>query len=519
MVVVAGASFAVGFAMLGLAWAGGNPPAASPDEDSHVVKAYATGQLDISGEAYQADLSGETARTVNWFHDVGRSYFIPAALVPTDSVHCFAFDSDRTADCQDLDSRAQDPEAEVLAPTHFGTYSPILYFPIGIAMSDAVDYRAAEWRGRLVVLALNAGFITWSALLLARRGTGWLPLAGLALAVTPTVLFLSSNVGVSGIEITAAICFWSALLRLSREPENSAGGPWAAAAVSGAAMALSRPISALLIVVILASIVLLSGVRAVAVTTRAARSKALAASAVGGLAVGASFLWSALVTPQPPFDGELAMQALREWPGDASRQIQQAVGVFGWNDTSMPGPVYLWALVVLGAAFAAAFVVGRRRERIVLVGVVAAAVACHIGLTVLIPFWMQARYVLPIAVGVPLVAAELLETHRSRVRQTWVRLGVVVSFVTAGLMHFTAFTVNAHRYAVGRDASWGLPWDSRWAPDGGWGPWFALAAVGALLLMAPALLVRTRRDELAEGTLASVSSQREERLHRRVVPG
>jgi hypothetical protein len=486
--MVAGLVFATGFSVLALAWAGGNPPAAAPDEDSHVVKAFATGHGDIAGEPYEADLDDADARTAAWFKEVGRSYSVPAALAPTDTIRCFAFDRDRTADCQELGSRAGDRGASVLAPTHFGTYSPALYLPIGLSMRNATDYRSAEWRGRLTVIGLNTLFVTWSALLLCRHRQRWIPLAGLALAVTPTVVFLSANVGTSGLEITAAICFWVALLRLTRDSSNFEGAPWAAAAVSGAAMALSRPISVLLMAIIVLAVALLANAQVVVRLFSAARAKALLAGGVIGAAVAVSALWSIFVTPQPPFDGELAKQALREWPASLPNQIQQAIGVFGWNDTPMPRGSYLLVLFLLGAACAAALLVATRKERRVLVGILAVAALSHAGLTLLVPFWMQARYVLPLAVGVPLVTAELLATHRLKLKDTWIRRGVAVVFIAMGLLQFVAFATNVHRYAIGSSGAWRLPWDAQWVPDGGFLMWFSLATVGAVLLMAPGLL-------------------------------
>jgi len=489
-VVVGAALLAAGFIVLAFAWVGANPPGASPDENAHVVKAYATGEGDMDGQPYDADLSGVDSRSAAWFREVGRSYPVPAAVVPPQSIRCFAFDRNLTADCQHFDDSV-DQGGDVLAATHFGTYSPALYVPIGLAMRDSRDYQTAEWRGRLMVVALCAIFVSWSALLLSRRGTGWLPLAGLAMAMTPLVVFASASVTTSGIEITSAICLWSALLRITRQPGSSRGAPWVAAAVSGGVMALSRPVDAVLIAVVVLTIAVLAGWGTFRSVIASSRRPALV---LGGVLVGTaglSALWSIFVTPHPPLDLGVAARSLGEIVRDLPNQVRQAIGIFGWNDTPMPQATYVVVLLVLAALLVVALRVAARRERLALGGLALAILTIHLGLGALVEaqigFGMQARYVLPLVVGVPLIAADLIETHRAALSPRLIRFGTIVMFVTAAAVQSIAFTANVHRYAVGANSGWIVPWDSRWAPDGGFTRWFSLAAIGVVLMLTPAI--------------------------------
>jgi hypothetical protein len=480
--IAAGSLIAIGFILLGLAWAGANPPGASPDESAHVVKAYATADGQLRGEPYEADTSGMTPLNAAWFREVGRSYRIPKRVAPPETIQCYAFDRNRTADCQVFPATTDTGTA--LVPTHFGTYSPALYFPLGAVMQGAHDYRSAEWRGRLVALVLSGTMVSWAALLLARRGEGWIPLAGLALAATPMVVFLSASATTSGIEIASAICFWAALLRIARQPECQSGWPWAATAFSGGVLALSRPLDAVLIVTILATVILLVGADRLRQRASFDRRKAALASVALATCVAASALWSLIVTPHPSIDLRLAVGSLDDAIRDSPNQLRQIIGIFGWNDTAMPQVVYLIALSLLAAVTVGALIVGSRRERLAIGVLATSIVTIHLGIAVLVEaqigFGMQARYVMPLIVGLILLSADVLEQHRTKLPASVASYGLAVAYVGSSLLQLVAFTTNAHRYAVGANGPWSLPWASRWAPPEGFVFWFGSAVSGAL---------------------------------------
>jgi hypothetical protein len=497
-----------------LAWAGANPPGASPDEDAHVVKAYATGSGQIRGEPYEADLTGLSPLSADYFRQVGRSYLIPQRIVPPDTIRCFAFDREVTADCQRLERRSNGEL--VLTPTHLGTYLPAVYAPIGLMMQGASDYRSAEWRGRLAVTAVSGLFVVWAALLLSRRGSGWWPLAGLALAVTPTVVFLSASVTTSGVEIVAAVCVWAAALRIARQPDDRAGAPWAALAVSGATMALSRPLAAVLLVVVLGTVGAFVGKKSIRDAITAASNRAVVVGIVLAVATGISALWSFIVIPHPPIDVDLALGAVGDTLRDVPNQVRQVVGLFGWNDTPMPQMVYPVALVLLSMAVVGGLWLARRRERAVVVGLMAVVVALHMGLAIFVEaqigFGMQARYLLPLVVGLPILAVDILEVRRLRLPLLLDRYGLVVVFVGSALIHLVALTANVHRYAVGGQQGWLPPWDALWVPDGGLGPWFTLAFLATIFVGSVGLLARSDNvegDEPARSRIRSGSDDSE----------
>jgi hypothetical protein len=508
-VAVAATMAAIGFVLLGLGWAGANPPAASPDEHAHLIKAYATATGQIDGQPFDVDVPGEADRTAAWFRDSGRSYDVPARLVPPPSVRCYAFDDDLTAACQDLRPVSGDPEATTLTPTHIGTYLPAMYLPAGLAVREAPDFRAATWRGRVATLIVCALFVGWAALLTARAG-GALRVLGLVLAVTPMVVFLSASITTNGIEATAAICLWVAALRVLQPSSTESSAPWAALAVSGAVLALSRPLSAGLTVLVLVIAVALAGRGAAREALGRDRRAGTAALGIVAAGVAASAAWSAFVLPHPPLDLGVARRALPDAVGDLPNQARQLIGIFGWNDTTMPAVGYALGFAALAAVGVAALRWGDRRARLVLAGAVAAVVTLDVGIAVLIEaqigFGMQARYVLPLVVGLPILAGEVLERRRPVV-PAYVGSLAPAALAAAALLQVVAFVANAHRYAVGAGSAWAPTWDSRWAPVGGLTPWLALVLVGAGSWGVAALAVRRAGHPVRRAAATSVSAQ------------
>ncbi len=143
-------------------------------------------------------------------------------------------------------------------------------------------------------------------------------------------------------------------------------------------------------------------------------------------------------------------------------------------------------LVLLGAAF----VVGTWRQRVrlgaVLIGVVAVAVALDVLVLRQTRFPVYGRYLLPIAVLVPLAAGEILTRRAARIPAALRRAGPAVAVMAVVAVHTVGLWTDWHRSAVG---IYGPAWflgSSQWNPPGGWVPWMALAGAGACCLLAAA---------------------------------
>jgi hypothetical protein len=486
----------IGFLLLGLAWAGANPPGASPDEPANLVKAYATGNGQISGTArgIPPGTAGANAKTNAWFAKADRTYRLPSWLaLPSGQVPCYAFQRDETAAC----SRTQ-PAANALdaATTQFGTYQPFLYAPMGVAMQHASSFSSADRLGRAVDVALAAAMIGWAAALVWNERRRALSISGLLLGVTPMVVFLSASVTTNGIEAAAAVLAWAALLRLTRgEPGPGSGSAWLGLAAGGGAMVLSRMLDPMFLVVMLA-VVWLAARPAPAdqepsTNDATARRARMAALIVLGIAVVLSLGWTLVATAHPATDVSTSIHALRTSVTHLPNQLRQIVGIFGWNETTMPQPAYALWIILTGALVVAALKVSNWRERAALIGLGVATVLADLAIATLVEapigFSMQARYVLPLAVGIPMLAAEQIARRPSELRATTARWLGLVAALGAVALQAVAFLVNAHRYAVGASGGWMPRWPSSWSPDGGLGLWLAVAVVGVVLLAGAAL--------------------------------
>jgi hypothetical protein len=470
----------VGFAALGLAWAGANPPGASPDEPANLVKAYATGDGQISG-AKQGPAPGssfDNDRVKSWFDLADRTYRIPATLdVPAGQVPCFAFLRDESASCITTQKAATRADAST---TQFGTYPPFLFAPSGVAMQRATSFSSADLRGRIADVLLCAALIGWATYLIVDERRRLLTLGGLLLGISPMVVFLSASVTTNGIEAAAAACAWAALLRLTRDdPQGSNRSAWWGLAVGGGVMALSRMLDPFFLAVAIGVALLLRSRRGTP-SDRPRPSRA-------PVPKGPVAVLGVAVAVHPTLDLSASAHALRPAITHLPNQLRQVIGIFGWNETTMPQPAYgLW-LLLTGLLVLGALCWGRRAERLAVIGLGLAVLVADVAIATLVEapigFGMQARYILPLTVAVPMIGAEVLNRHRSQLGGRRARQLGAAAAGGAIALQATAFLVNSHRYAVGASGTWSLPWPSHWAPSGGLLPWLVVAAVGVAALV------------------------------------
>jgi hypothetical protein len=483
-----------GFLLATLAWVFANPPGAAPDEPSHHAKAVAAGHLDLVGvrasippEAFAPEQLRQVQRSYRSFH-------VPRRLRFRSSLACTAFHPERTARCLGEDTPALAPDPQ---PSIVGAYQPFLYVPVGLVMRAGRDREGALLLGRVASAALSVGLLAKAVGLTWAGGVGGRPvrLLGLVVAVTPMVLFLSSEVGASGPEIAGAIALLAAVLRLSRPGPPAGPTAWWAAAGAGLLLGLSRPLAPLWVALAAALLVALAGPRRGWALVRAGGRPAAWAAGLTGAGVAANVAWSVSRGLRTPFRLGAVVHDAARLHGQLVRVGREAVGVFGWQDTAMPPFAYLaWAALLAGLVVAA-LVLADRRHRLVLLGLVVV-----VGLvTVLVGaqldqngFDLLGRYLLPVAGAVPLVAGEVLSR---RAATAWaVRALVLAAAATAATIQLVGWVANARRYAVGgRGRVWFVP-HAEWSPPGGWWPWLAVATVATAAQVAAALSVARLRD-------------------------
>ena len=482
------------FLALALSWSLGTPLLSGADEPEQTVKAAAVVRLEFSGpEHVWTFLGSQFTYTTPDYLEV--EYRLPRSLVRSlaeHNPHCYAFDVDMTAACTVTANASAAASAGRTATSHMD-YSPLYYLLVGwpslLLTGDHALYGMRIASALITSALLAAAFVT-----AARRNRA--TAVGVAVAATPAVIYFGAVVNPSGLEIASAVAVWAAFGSLVRaEP----GAPGLRAdrilfAVSAATLVLVRPLGPAWLAMIAALVLMTSeGLRErlrQAVSSRTVRWTG-AVIAVCVLLAGA---WDAtqntqgIVAEVNPYytAAKGAYITLTQTP----IFLTQMLGLNGWNDVHVPtATTALW----YGAVFAlllAAIVLGNRRERLALVLVTV--------LTLVFPIVFEAesgaaygvgwqgRYMLPLAVGIPMLSGEVLGRKLGAV--PWKGVSSALA-TTVGATIAVAYLCEVwwawRRYAQGLGAeSFLVPRPSLWAPPVGWPFVLALAVLGTLGLFA-----------------------------------
>lgn len=483
----------IGYGLLLAAWVFASPPGAAPDEPAHSVRALAAAAGQWQGVSVAPFLRGPgmSQGRVAFLNAQAQEFTVPDRLVVAEP--CFIGRVDQPATC--AATATPEPGAGSRTVVTYETASPpTAYVVAGLAMRLPQPPLDPAYLGRLALALVCALLLAGAAWAASARGALW-PLLGLALGASPAVLFLGASLGTAGVAAAAGLCFATGIGAFWLGPPRR--GLEALIAVSGAVLALTSLAGALALVVLVVAALPLVQPR------RLTRPAALLASAIVTAAAVAGVAQSMEHRPLPAGHVDL-LDAVPVVLREAPAVLAQAVGVFGRWDVMLPLAAYgAWGgLVVLGLS--AALVVGRWRDRLSLLLVLAGAAGIAIvgQAFVLTPAgWdATASFLLPTLVAVPVLAAYVLHEVRVHPRTDALLAGLVVIGV-----QLLAFWENARTYAVGRHGTLNFPDVAQWAPPAGWLPWVVLAAAGALLLVL-ALLPLSRRewDEEAWGPLIVV---------------
>jgi hypothetical protein len=383
-----------GFFLLGGAWALATPYDGTPDEADHVYRAV--------GVAYGG-----------WIASEGRWQTVPRSL---HSPRCFAGKPTRPANCNREPGGDATPTKTA---TGAGRYNPVYYAIVGWPLRLWPDWNGIL-RARLLSAALVAlllGFALHSAVHWSRS-----PLlgAGLLAATTPMTMHMAGAINPSAIEIAAGTALFATLipLLLSQAVELRRAQLYLAGAAT-LALAMVRAFGPLWLVIVI-GILLVPSRRALLSRLRRSRM-ILAYCALVVFALVASAAWTVFVKTGKPefvnlpapftFFGAIRFEiALR-----AGGYAQEMVGIMSWLDTPMPGWVYLIWWSVLGFFTLAVLALGGWMDRWRIIALTAAT----FGIPVLLDaigvntygFVAQGRYVLPIAVGIPMIGGFVMSTR------------------------------------------------------------------------------------------------------------
>lgn len=441
--------------LLGL-WGLATPPFAVPDEPAHFLKAAGVARGQVTG------LPG-----------LPTAVEVPPALAATRfQTGCFVFRPDVPADCAPGYDGPDGPETE--ARTQAGRYPPGYYALVGLPTLVVTDL-GSLYAVRGVSAALCAALLAAAVTAAAATGSRLL-VTGVGVAATPMVLFLSSGVNPSGPEVAAAVALWTAGLALVLASGPPSRPVLTTAGLAAVVLVLSRPISPFWVALIGLSLLLLAGGRRGLELVR--QRPVQAWLGVLGLAGLLQAAWVLGVGALELYGGGRPLTLGERLEGSLVRtdeRLQQMVGWFGWLDTPAPVGVHVaWALalvVLVGLGLRGAV---RRRAVLLLtlvLGVVLVPIALEVASAEQVGFYWQGRYTLPLAVGVPLVAA--VAARRPRPAPVPLLAGVLA---VLAVCHLVGFVTALGRYTVGTGNGLGLV-DAVWSP-----PLPALVlAVGAVL--------------------------------------
>lgn len=451
--------------LLSTSWALATPMVAAPDEPAHMIKAASVVRGQLIGD-----------------YENGRHVVqVPRAIAHTNSEICFAFKPAVTGDC--APDVSGDPGEIVDAFTTAGLYNPVYYAAVGWP-SLILEGDAGLYGMRIVSGILTMAFLALSIMLVFSWRRPTLPLLGLAVGVTPMLLFLSGTVNPNALEASATVALFAGMLSIVLHPNNSLLATRCALVATSAVIAANTRGLAMIWVflAIVVPLLLLKWADFIALIRKRSVIITILATGIGAaLAITWLLGTSSLslgtaetdVPSNYPFVGHPPVSGFFILLFGTFYYAKQMIGVFGWLDAPTLEIVYFCWAVFVGALILGALTLLRRRRLVVAVGLVLAFV--------LIPALVQAayitnggliwqgRYSLPAFLCLSLGIATLIDapvsTHLSRVPLT--RFTAVILIIWAGCQ-LTSFATTLQRYAVGVEGTWRNTFlDPMWAAPGG----------------------------------------------------
>jgi hypothetical protein len=494
---------------LGAAWALATPVFASPDEPSHVVRAWSVVHGTLLGDEFRPHQGppnplGETFLPHDWTY--GMSVRAPEAYRDWGNIRCLAFAPTATADCLALGSSTR--SQPVL--TYTGRYFPPYYLVVGLPTLLSSPGADQIYLMRFVAVALSAAFLA-SALASARASRAPLAAVGTVVAITPAALFFAATVNPSGTEIAAAIALWStgALLVERAERGDVDSRVIDRLGVAAVALAVVRPLGPLWLAIAFVALAILAGRAGVAHVTRMRRARwwgvAIVAATVTHLVWN---LWAQVYDDRhyvgsPTTD--TATEIVRTSVGKGFGLLREMIGIFGWLDTPSPAlTVVLWVLVLGGVVGIAACFASRRRVLVVLgllVGTVVVPIVFEASQARGAGYLWQGRYTLPLAVGIPVVAGFTAGAGGLDWSTVRARVGLAVA-LALGVAQSLAFLQALRRYTVGANGTVWFSTRAAWEPPVP-SVLMAIAFVALVAVFMTFEVCRAPRAALGNGNLSS----------------
>ena len=461
-------SFGVAVFALMAVWSLMTPLFSGPDEPSNFVRSAAVVRGEWVGDnVLPSPLKSYWTTTVNIDPQFGAANNIP---------WCFAPFSERPG----CGSRLENTQVtDIPAWTNMGRYPIVSFFISGIGTvfgAQDLSVRAA----RLMMSLACALLIALSVAAMKRRTTSSI---GVLLAMLPGTVFLASTMNPSALEICAAIALWTIMPSVIAHDRTRFD--LLAFGVAGALLILTRAIGPVLYVLVIAlSYVATKQRRPLMVIAQQFRN-ALAIHGIAVLFAGWWYLKIYSFQTNNVLSEGIASISRRSQIDEAVRHIpmllDQAVGNFGWLDAPMPR-VALYIIVVLYCVvLARGIVVGSAGTRIAMIALCLVTILVVIVLDVnyysmLRAFGAQGRHIVPLLVGLPIIAAGSF---------AWKRNWEVAAVGIWGLVMVWAGLGALRRYTVGinGDNAMDMFTDRAWNPVLGFWPTVMMLILSTLAVV------------------------------------
>ncbi len=441
-------------------WSLSSPLFSNPDESAHVIRAESV----VRGQFEGRYVGYHKGRYFYPYYSVD----VPGNLYyASDYGVCLALLARKPASACHL---LRGPTHPVQVTTYVGAYPPLYYLLVGTPTLASAG-KVGIFLMRLLGDAICAGFLASAFLsaLTARRGR--VAAVGVLAALTPTALYVSSGVNPSGLEIASAISLWAAGLALTTSNTPVQTSRFVRrAGLAAAVLVWTRGLSPLWLLCIVATVcALLERSRWRSLSRR---TDLRAWSVIVGASTAGALVWDLtanafqfLGAGESPKKSNLTL--VGEAFGHTWSWVQGTFGDFGLVDhDTAPTLLLVLCLAVLGMLIVFGFRVATRRQTLVLIGLIATAVI----LPVLITFagdrkygdiW-QGRYAVPLAAGIPLLAA-LLVANSKRSEGAWLDRRVWLGYVALLTANVVGLITTLHRFIDGSSGPFQLI-GGRWQP-------------------------------------------------------
>lgn len=494
------------FLAMAVSWSLGTPLLSAADEPEQAVKAAAVVRGEFSGVDH-VERFGDWQSTYTTPDYLEVAYHLPHSLVRSlarHDPHCYAYYVNVTPRCTGRANKPAVAAAGVTASTHMD-YSPLYYLLVGWP-SLLVGGDHAIYGMRLASAMITAALLAL-AFAVSLRGPRAAAIGTVA-AATPAAVYFGGVVNPSGLEVCSALLVWVSFLAMIRTEPGTSVFRRDARVFTGASalLLLTRPLGPVWWAMIVALLLVTRpGMRAwLRGATRGRGFRRAAGLLV--IVAGLAGMWDATqntmgIVPHanPHYSLEIGVYITFQ---QTPVYLLQMLGLLGWNDVHVPEATTLLWYGVVAAILLLAVALGSRRERLALITMTALVFLFPIAFEAYAGAdygagW-QGRYMLPIAVGVPILGAEVLMRRLAAMAPARVLRALATTFgVTLAVAYLCEVWWAWRRYAQGFGAK-GLtiPLHARWSPLIGWPLMLALAFAGCLGLL---VLLRAQLASEPEG--------------------